>query len=229
MPRLLLVAGGVVLGVVFVFGLAWVVADDDEPSEDRVPEFSFPAVAHDPAAADALVAAWERWRTATFVTVGQWSRVLDGDDAPLEGPTYMAQNPPRRVSVRLGSVIEEIDETVARCALGSDEVIVPECVAGATARTYDDRVADEMVVVGEYVTGDERLYDVGFGELPGCFRVELEAALLRASWGRWSEFCFDAESGVMVSARTRRPSAVDNEVTLEIRTDVTDLDFAVGS
>ena len=85
-----------------------------------------------------------------------------------------------------------------------------------------------MAVVVDYVTGDGRLYDVDDGASDGCFRVELESDLLRVSWGRWSEFCFDPDSGALLSATTRRPSAVDREVTFEVRTDVTDADFAVG-
>lgn len=222
MQRLLLVATGVVVGVVAVFAIVAALGGGDDDGEPATT--SFPAIDHDLDAAAALLEAWERWRTATFVSSGTWSRTLDAGGAPLSGPIYTAQDPPRRLILRLGSVIDQIDGTVARCDLPSDELIVPDCVPADTSRTYEERVADEMELVARYLAGPTRLYDVGFGE-SGCFRVELEAPELRSPWGRWSEFCFDDATGALRSSRTRRTSAVDVSAVDEIRAEVSDADF----
>ena len=222
MERGLVVVLGLVVGVVLVLGAFAVFAGDDNPGP--APATSFPAIDHEAVAADGLLAAWQRWRTATFVSAGTWSRTVDGVAEPLTGPVYTAQRPPRRLVVRLGSTVEEIDQTVATCDSSDDELVAPACLAGDSGLSFDERVAAELVLVSGYVTSDARLYDVGRGE-PGCFRVELVVPVLAAPWGRWAEFCFDPASGALASARVRRPSAVDLEIIDVIRTEVDDADF----
>ncbi len=223
MERGLFAVLGLVVGVVVALGVFALFILDAADSGDP-PETSFPAIDHDEVSADGLVAAWTRWRTATFVSEGIWTRTIDGVDEPLTGPVYTAQRPPRRLVVRLGSTVEEIDRTVATCDASDDDVIVPGCTAGDSGISFDDRVAAELLLVGGYVDGDRRLYDVDRGE-PGCYRVELIAPILAAPWGRWAEFCFDPASGALASARVLRPSAIDLEVINIIRTEVTDADF----
>lgn len=232
MRPVVLAVAGVVLGVLGVLVGAALVADGDEP--DTGPgeplELSFASVDPDPAAAEALVVAWNRWRTATFVTVGTWTRTLDDGSPPLTGDAFTAQDPPRRLVIRLGAVLESIDGTITTCDAPTEDVIVPACVDGGAGRTYDERVAAEMQLVLGYVIGDARLYDVGFAAadnpLVTCFDLELREAVLRSPWGRAAAFCFDDETGALASSRVRRQSAVDEEITSGYRTDVTDDDFS---
>lgn len=221
MERGLVVVLGLVVGVVGALGAFALFAGGDEP---KAPVTSFPAVEHEEVAGDGLLAAWQRWRTATFVSEGTWTRTIDGVAEPLTGPVYTAQRPPRRLVVRLGSTVEETDQTVATCDSSDDELVAPPCLAGDSGLTFDERVSAEVDLVSAYVTGDARLYDVGRAD-PGCYRVELVAPILAAPWGRWAEFCFDPASGALASARVRRPSAVDLEVIDLIRTEVTEADF----
>lgn len=232
----LLALAGVVAGVVVVLGVAALLGvvggDDEERAADGEPaaiELTFPAVDHDEQAAQDLVLAWERWRTATFAATGVWSRTLDGSDEPLQGDVTTVQDPPRRRVVRLGAVIEEIDDTLAQCDAPADELIVPDCTEVAVGRTYDERVAQEMTLVLAYVYGPERVYDVaGDPDAPAgqeCYRVELVPAALRSPWGRAARFCFDEASGALASSVVRRQSAIDREVTSTITTEVTDADF----
>lgn len=232
MRPVLVVVAGVLIGVLAVLGIAALTNDDDaDPAGGGDPiELSFASVESDPAAAEALVVAWNRWRTASFVTTGTWTRTLDADpDNPLSGDVFTAQDPPRRLVVRLGAVLESIDGTVTTCDAPSEDVIVPACIDGGGGRAYDDRVAAEMQLVLGYVIGDARLYDVGFGSadnpLVTCFDVELREAVLRSPWGRAGAFCFHDDTGALASSRVRRQSAVDEEVTLSYRTEVTDADF----
>lgn len=224
MRPVLLVVAGVVAGVVLVLGISALVGDDDTTDPDLGPvELSFPPVDHDEQAAEDLVVAWDRWRTATFVSSGTWTRTLDGSDAPLGGDTYVAQQPPRRVVVRLGAVIESIDGSVVTCDNPAEPVIVPECSEVDGLLTYDERLRSEMSLVLGYVIGDTRIYDVA--EVDGCFHVELIPAALRSPWGRAAQFCFDDETGALRSSRVRRQSAVDEEVVFSIRSEVGDDDF----
>lgn len=163
----------------------------------------FPAVDHDPDAAADLIDAWAAWRTGTFVAAGTWTRTIDGRaDDPLTGDVYLAQDPPRRYVVRLGAQIFDIDE--------------PD--------RFDSLVIAELGLVGGYVFGDGRLYDVARVN-ESCFHAELVVPRLASPWGRWAEYCFDGESGAMVSARVRRQSAIDVETNVVLSTEVTDADF----
>jgi len=187
---------------------------------------SFPAIDHDPAAAAELVDVWERWRTASFVSIGTWTRTLDGVTEPLTGDVYMAQDPPRRLSIRLGALAENIDGLVAACSpVEDDAVVAPICVRGEGI-SYDVRVGAELALVEQYVGGPNRLYDVATDGV--CFQVELIGPALASPWGSWAEFCFDDESGALRLARIRRPSAIDIESIHTIRTEVVATDFEMA-
>ena len=90
MVRALTLLLAAVLSVVVVVGVAAVVltlgADDDGGGvvfEELEPS-TFPPVEHDLDAAVALREAWTRWRTATFVSSGVWTRIDDArPDAPI--------------------------------------------------------------------------------------------------------------------------------------------------
>ena len=221
MERGLLIALGLVVGVVAALGFyAWRL--DDEPAGDA-PSTNFPAIAHDTEAAATLIADWERWRTATFVTEGTWTRTLDGVEEPLTGSVYTAQQPPRRLVVRLGVTVEQIDDLVATCDSSTDELIAPACVPGS-GLSYVERVEGEMGLVRQYVTGDAREYDVGLAD-NGCYQLSSALPRLASPWGKWAEFCFDEESGALRKATVRRQSATDVELIVLIRADVTDADF----
>lgn len=219
-----LVVSGVFIGLLVAVLVMWIIDDDSGPVPfDGALEVSFPAVEHDDDAAEALVIAWNRWRTSTFVTSGRWTRTLDDGTDPLTGEVFIAQDPPRRLVVRLGTVTELIDGTVTTCDESNDQVIAPGCAAASTSRTYDDRVNDEMQLVVRYVIGAARLYDVATAD--GCFQLELREPVLRSPWGRAAAFCFDEATGALASSRVRRQSATDEEFTTGYRTDVTDDDF----
>jgi hypothetical protein len=234
MDRALTATLGFVVAVVLVLALAAVVLtvrgdDADRPAavaatDPKVIEgVSFPAIDHDPAAAADLVEVWERWRNASFVSIGTWTRTIDGITDPLTGDVYTAQDPPRRLSIRLGAVAENIEGLIAACSPAEDdEVLAPTCVRGEDIG-YGERVAAELALVEQYVGGPNRLYDVATDG--GCFQAELIGPALASPWGSWAEFCFDDESGALRLARIRRPSAIDLESIHTIRTEVSAIDF----
>jgi len=231
MSRTVRVLVGVVLGFVAVVLIDWLVLGDDSSpgpvvSEGRPVESSFPAIDHDPAAASDLLESWQAWREGTFIVDGTWTRTLDSGGPPLSGTVHIVQSPPNRVVERLGSIVELFDGSIAACEAGpADEVPLPECVAGESGLSYQQRVDSELGLVRSYVDGDGRIYDVGRGLIPGCYRAELEVATLGSPWGRWAEFCFDSETGALLSSRIRRQSAVDVEVDVVTSAVVTEADF----
>jgi hypothetical protein len=221
----LLILAGVLAGILVVLGLAALVADDETPAEPSsdVLEVSFPAVMHDDDDAIGLTVAWNRWRTASFVSSGTWTRTLDGVGNPLTGDTYTAQDPPRRLVIRMGGVLEQIDGELTTCDAPAEGVVIPACTDVSGQQGYDDRVLAEMRLVVGYVIGESRIYDVA--AIDSCFHVELLPAALRSPWGRAAEFCFDEKSGALWSSRVRRQTATDLEQTTAIREEVVDTDF----
>lgn len=184
---------------------------------------SFPAVDHDPEAAAGFVDAWDRWRHATYVARGVWTRHLDAGGTPLTLATYVAQDPPRRLVVRGGGLLESVDGTVRSCDREIDTLT--DCLAGEVGVDYDEAVERELALVDRQVRGVERAYAVARDEQAGCWVLELEHAVAAPPWGRWARFCFDETTGALVSARVRRPSAVDEEHVVELRSSVTEADF----
>lgn len=230
MGRAALILIGLSVGVLAGIGAFALLEEEQDPlvSAARPVESEFPSVDHDPAAASELVAAWERWRTATFSARGTWERRLDEGGTPLRGVVETVQDPPRRTVVRLGTLVESVDGTMRSCDTELENLAAPPCAEGEGSIGYDQRVALELELVESYVTGDDRPFDVGPGVRTGCYRVENRAFLATAPWGLWAEFCFDADTGAMQSARVRRSSAVDVEIMFEIRSDVTTADFVLG-
>ncbi len=226
------------VGFLAVVAIGWLVWSDGEShSPAGIPAAtSFPAIDHDPAAAGDLEVAWRAWRNGTFVVQGTWTRTLDSGGSPLTGPTLVVQDPPRRVVQRLGATAELFDDRVAACepvtGNGPDEVDavgVAPCVSGQAGLSYDDRVTIELATVADYVTGVNRIYDIDRGPIEGCFRAELSVSALASPWGRWAQFCFDSDTGAMISSRIRRQSAVDVEAASVVSTDVSDSDFPESS
>lgn len=209
MDRALTLLLAVIAGLVVVLGvgaLVFTLVGDDEPDElvfEDLEPSAFPPVEHDPDAAVALRDAWTRWRTATFVSSGTWTRTDDDrPDEPLTGEAYTAQDPPRRFQIKLDAVVERTE----------------------TEEDYEQSLGIELALVDGYIRGDNRLYDVADAG-DGCFHAELIEPVLRSPWGRWAEYCFDEETGALELARLRRQSAVDVERHTTIRAEVADADF----
>lgn len=230
MGRAALIVVGVSVGVLLGIGAQEWFGDDSAPSVSgpETVSTSFPPVTHDRGSARDLLAAWGRWRTSTFYARGTWERRLDSGGDPLRGPVLTVQDPPRRVVIRLGALLESTDGSVRSCDSEVGGQLSPACIASAGGIGHDERVAAELAVVEGYVTGAARAFDVGPGSRSGCYRAESRTFAAAAPWGLWAEFCFDADTGAMVMARILRDSAVDTEVMIEVRSELTAADFALG-
>ena len=173
------------------------------------------------ASAEAFLAAWRLSRTATFVTAGTYTRLIDGRPA-LATPTRTVQRPPDRLVAGPGSVQGRLDGRRLGCALVVDGDA--RCRVGEPVGPYASAVDHEVSILVRQVIGDGRLYAVS-DDGPGCFALRLERAVPDAPYGRRARFCFDGSSGALVSSRIDRGRAVDLVEISEVRVAVTEDDL----
>lgn len=182
----------------------------------------------DEAAAEQLVAAWERSRLATFVTSGTYERRSVVSGASIASEDVVAQRPPRRLHRQLGGVDGRDDDRLLVCPAPppDEEDAAQPCRLGAPGgRTYAESVANEVDGLRSLVTGPSPLYAVTAGR-PGCFDLELVRIDPRAPFGVEASFCFDEETGAPAGSRVRHAEGVEEIVVVtDIRTDVTDADL----
>ena len=182
-----------------------------------------PATIRGPRAARAFLAAWEQSLRGTYVVEYRFTRVL-ADGRRFEGSTTLAQRPPDRLFVGLGTVDGTVDGRLVDCT--TDPTGVLRCFSGAPAGDYDDEVASEMDRLRPYVEGDDPLYRTSWdGE--ECFALALLLDLSTAPYGTSARFCFDDATGAPTVTTVRKAEGTDTSEAVSLRTEVTDDDFEV--
>jgi hypothetical protein len=181
----------------------------------------------DPEAAAGLVAAWERSRRATFVTVGTYERHSEVTGATITSEDVVAQRPPRRVHRQLGGVDGRDDDRLLLCPAppaGSDEA--EPCRFGpSTGVTYERSVEREVAGLRSLTGGTAPLYAVTSAR-PGCFALDLLRVDPRAPFGIAASFCFDAETGAPVARRVEHEGGIVEVLTVtSVRASVSDADL----
>ena len=174
-----------------------------------------------PKATQAFLDAWQRSQQGTFVVEYRFTRVVAGGRG-FEGKTRLAQRPPDRLFVGLGTVDGRIDGHKIDCATepGGDV----RCFPGATVGAYDDEVAREIDRLRHYVEGDLPLYRTSW-TWNGCFALALARNLPAAQYGMRATFCFDDRTGAQVLVEVVRPEGTDRSIATSLRAGVTDSDF----
>lgn len=193
----------------------------------RVPVDDGPALSQ--GTAERFVQAWERSRTATFVTRGTYERRSDVTGASVASEDVVAQRPPRRLHRQLGGVEGRDDDRLLVCPAppaGADEKDREPCRLGAPGgRTYAEQVADEVAGLRSLTAGPDPLYRVTDGD-EGCYDLELRRVDPRAPFGVEASFCFDAATGAPARSSVRHEGGiVEVVVVTEIRTEVRDIDL----
>lgn len=179
-------------------------------------------------AAARFVEAWERSRTATFVTTGTFERRSDVTGSAIASEDVVAQRPPRRVHRQLGGIEGRDDDRLLVCPAppaGSDGDRQP-CRFGAPGGpTYAESVEQEVEGVRSIVGGADPLYQVtASGD--GCFTLDLQRVDPRAPFGIGARFCFDPATGAPTRREVRYEGGISETVVVEdIRTEVTDADL----
>lgn len=175
------------------------------------------------AAADAFLAAWRRSRTETYAMEATFSRV-SRDGRTLESASSVAQRPPDRLSVGLGSVTGRLGGRVIGCASSPDGEL--SCREGGAAPDYGAEVEGELRTLAGYVRGPGAPYAV-VTEGDGCHRLVLRARMVAPPYGTEATFCFDDRTGAPVRTEIVRPEATDRIVATEVRDEVTDADLVL--
>ena len=195
---------GFLVGVVGVAALAGAgVPRREEPAA--------PTPRESPAAADAFLAAWRRSRLGTWVVDSRFER-RTAAGAHLTAEVHMAQRPPDRLVVGLGTVMGRRDGRRLVCHAGDSAVLT--CRDGGTAPPYAAEVAEELGNLRGYV-GPVGFYAVA-REAGGCFRLRLRAGVLSPPYGQLARFCFDPGTGAPVRTEIERIEGVDRTVAVRV-------------
>lgn len=218
--RVVLVAVGLLVGLLLGGLAAWLTTrgaddatDDDVESATTAPETAEAAVA--------FVEAWERSRTATFLTGSLLTRTTEV--GMLEIPIVVAQRPPDRVISSGRSTEGTVGGEQRVCDEQLDGLV--HCgVTSTPGESFEEKVAAEVAVLRSYFEADLPLYAVaGSGS---CFDLRLTRAVHAPPFGQSARFCFDAASGAPQLQRIERPEGTDVVVLVSVRTDVTEEDLA---
>lgn len=178
------------------------------------------------AVAEAFVEAWERSRTATFLTVGTYERHSEVTGATITSQDVVAQRPPRRIHRQLGGVDGRDDDRVIVCPAPPAGQEPEPCRFGPSGGvSYERSVAREVAGVRSLTTGPDPLYRVAAAD-PGCFDLDLLRVDPRAPFGVAASFCFDAETGAPASRRVEHEGGIVEVLTVTaITASVTDRDL----
>jgi len=181
----------------------------------------------DASAAEALVEAWERSRTATFLRHATFERRSATTGSVIASEDVLAQRPPRRLHRQLGGIAGRDDRRELLCPAGPDGREPGPCVHGvASGPTYAADVASEVAGVRSMVEGSTPLYAVAFGPDEGCFELAQQRADPRATFGVDAVLCFDPDTGAPADSRVAYAGGIVEVVAVtSIRPDVTDADL----
>jgi len=182
----------------------------------------------DGGAAEQFVAAWERSREATFVTIGTYERRSGVSGATLTSEDIVVQRPPQRLHRQLGGVDGLDGDRLVVCPAppeGDEERPAP-CRAGAPSGvTYAERVQTEVAGLRSILGGAAPLYSVRTPS-QGCFELVQRRIDPRAPFGVRASFCFDEASGAVRLSRVRHEGGiVETVVVTAIRREVVDADL----
>ena len=180
----------------------------------------------DAGAAEALVIAWERSRTATFLRFGTFERHSEQTGATIGSADVLAQRPPRRLHRQLGGVEGRDDRRAIVCPGAPSGEAPPPCSYGEpTGSSYAEDVEAEVAGLRSLVTGEEPVYAVARGA-PGCFSLAQLRSEPRAPFGLEARFCFDDATGAPTDSRVRYAGGiVEVFAVTEIRASVRDADL----
>jgi len=172
-------------------------------------------------AANAYIADWRRSQLGTWKVVLRWQRTAHGSH--LDDQIRIAQRPPDRLSVALGSVEARSGGRSLACAAGEDGRL--RCRDAGSAPPYDQEVNVGEAVLRQQLVGHKRLYDVT-ATSHHCYDFRLRVNYPAPHFGRQDRFCFDEDTGAPTLRDIDRAEARDVQEAVSVSGQVTDADLA---
>ena len=179
-----------------------------------------------PDALEELVAAWERYRSGTFVVESAWSRKMKATDSTLESSVFLAQSPPDRVVIQHGATRGQLNGRPIFCGTGPEGDY--DCtLADRAAPDHREELEQEVASWRSFAAGETPLYTFSW-DGRDCFELTLaDLAYPDPPYGTRSEICFDEETGALRLLRRELPTAVEEQRAVTIRTEVTAADLSL--
>lgn len=206
-PLAVLTVLGALLGGLLAWGVLALVDRHDTDGADRLAlEKADPSAADTTRAANDFLAAWARYRHATYTATLEFSRVASNGQS-LQTTSTFTQAPPRRI-VRQGdgSVLLTDGAASRTCNTLSGALT---CVP-APAVDYEAAITTELESWRTAVLAEVPYYRVSVTD-PGCFQLELVVAIGDPPYGRVAQFCFDEATGALLRRQLVRDGATDTE------------------
>lgn len=166
----------------------------------------------DPAAVAALLAAWQRSRTATFVVRSTFERRVTGGQQ-LRAESLLAQRPPDRLLRQDGTVSGRLGGRRVACTQVDGDAL--PCADAGSAPAYDDEVAAELGALRRLVAGPSAEYAVT-ADGTGCFALRLRVWAPAPAYGTAARFCFDRATGAPTRTEVRRPEGTDVTAAVDV-------------
>ncbi len=212
LPMWLLALLGLLVGAgIGLIAAGFVTAGDDDPSGRfdllPAPEASR---ADQEASRQAFLAAWRRYREATYTADLVFVRTTAGGGELRSHSTY-TQAPPRRV-VRSADALQ-LD--AGADSLTCSTVNGTFTCAPAPSKEYTALVDDELAIWHSALDGDEPYYRIS-QPVDGCFELRLDRVLADPPYGDVARFCFDAATGALAKRQIVRTTATDTEEAIAI-------------
>src|SRR5205085_1421246 len=151
----------------------------------------------------------------------RWQRTAGG--SRLDDEIHIAQRPPDRLSVALGSVDARRGGRHLACAAAADGRL--RCRDAGAASPYAQEVNAGEATLRQELLGPQRLYDVTASSAH-CYDFRLRLTYPAPPYGRHARFCFDEDTGAPTLRDIDRGAGRDVEEASSVSAQVTDADLA---
>ena len=173
--------------------------------------------------ARAFLRDWLRFREATIYVRSVFERTTD-DGSVLADESSLAQDPPNRVTRRLGGVLGTVDGHPISCLTPPGEA--ERCFLAESVRDYDDDVRSEIETMATYFAGGAPLYRID--RVEGCYEVVLTRYVPAAPYGFSGSLCFDERTGALAETRFEFERITEHTVAVEISEEIPADAFAIA-
>jgi hypothetical protein len=163
---------------------------------------------------EAFLAAWRRYREATYRAELVFVRVAP-DGRELRSTSTYTQQPPRRAIRSADALQLDAGPESLTCSTVNGAFV---CAPGP-AIDYAGSVDEELRVWRTALDGESPWYRIT-RPVEQCYELTLTRVLVDAPYGDTARFCFDADTGALAKRQIVRTSATDTEEALSVTTKI---------